>query len=509
MKKGTLTERQVIDIFEIIKQKASDKMQSGHLEQSICYIEVAAQWAYNYNFKYVDEDLEFLLQNISCSIKERLLQDRFTVNNGEERIVLVCNRTINGGEVTQQYSKALAKVGVPVLIIVLNRIVQINGVRIGSIEIPAYLQDKENITIKIIEESRSLMDTTEEVAREIRNFTPTKIFTHVWPWDARLIIAVMAAKQCPCYNINFNDHTFWIGKSMLDYLIEFRPYGASVSVDRRGVKLSQLLYLPYYPIISDDIPFQGFPFDRTGKVVIFTGGTEYKMLDEENLFFDIMDKVLDDNPNSIVFLASTSLREIKKRILRMKNGERVYTSKYRKDISQLFRNCDIYYGTYPLSGGLMCQYAAAFGKPILAYAKKRVELDEVDGIVNYHNEAPIAKNDLDTLFAYAKELCNDPLYRKSEGQRLRCAVINSQEFDKKLNDLLTGNYESKQMLPLDIAYDNIKEFYFNYANNYCNGYLSLLLKTFKFRSFIYFPRYSVLFVMRLLDFFIYKLKAFF
>ena len=43
MKKGTLTERQVIDIFEIIKQKASDKMQSGHLEQSICYIEVAAQ----------------------------------------------------------------------------------------------------------------------------------------------------------------------------------------------------------------------------------------------------------------------------------------------------------------------------------------------------------------------------------------------------------------------------------------------------------------------------------
>ena len=31
MKKGTLTERQVIDIFEIIKQKASDKMQSGHL----------------------------------------------------------------------------------------------------------------------------------------------------------------------------------------------------------------------------------------------------------------------------------------------------------------------------------------------------------------------------------------------------------------------------------------------------------------------------------------------
>ena len=54
----------------------------------------------------------------------------------------------------------------------------------------------------------------------------------------------------------------------------------------------------------------------------------------------------------------------------MKNGERVYTSKYRKDISQLFRNCDIYYGTYPLSGGLMCQYAAAFGNPILAYARK-------------------------------------------------------------------------------------------------------------------------------------------
>ena len=35
-----------------------------------------------------------------------------------------------------------------------------------------------------------------------------------------------------------------------------------------------------------------------------------------------------------------------------------------------FQNCDLFLSTYPTSGGLMCQYAAKYGKPILAYRDK-------------------------------------------------------------------------------------------------------------------------------------------
>ena len=492
-----LTEEQVINIFNRIKKKASEQIECGCLEKGLRYIETAAQWGYCFNFEYTDDDLEQLLQKMSHTIEGKL-DNIFGERNEGERIVFICNRTIDCGELTRQYSKALSVMGIPVLIITLNRIIKMDGIKIGSTETPSYLQGNPNVTIKVIEESKHLMDTTQEVAGMIRYFNPTKILAHVWPWDARLIVAIMAAKQCPCYNINFNDHAFWIGKSMLDYLIEFRPYGASISVQKRGLKVEQLIHLPYYPIISDDIPFQGFPFDRKGKVVIFTGGTEYKMLGEDNLYFDIMDTVLGDNANAVVFLASTSFIGIRQRISKMKNRDRVFVSKYRKDISELFKNCDIYYGTYPLSGGMMSQYAAFFAKPILAYANEKVALDEMDGIVNYHIDVPIAKNDLIELFSYAKKLCSDSLYRRTEGQRLFESVIKRQEFDEILKEVLVGNTKLKTMKLLDIDYDSIRRFYLNFANIYNNGNLVILLKTFHLFSFIYFPSYSLSFIARLL-----------
>lgn len=505
MRKTALTEERVINIFNKIKQKASKQIERGCLEKGIRYVETAAKWGYSYNFKYTDDDLEQLLQKISHTIKGKL-KDEFQVKNKGERIVFVCNRTIDCGELTRQYSKALSIMGIPVLIITLNRIIKMDGIKIGSTEPPSYLRDNPSVTIKIIEESKHLIDTAQEVAGMIRNFKPTKILAHVWPWDVQLIVAIMAAKQCPCYNINFNDHAFWIGISMLDYLIEFRSYGASVSVQKRGLKLDQLIHLPYYPIISDNIPFQGFPFDRTEKVVIFTGGTEYKMLGEDNLYFDIMDTVLGDNANAVVLLASTSFVGIEERISKMKNRERVYVSKYRKDISELFKHCDIYYSTYPLCGGMMSQYAATFAKPILAYANKKVGLEEIDGIINYHSEVSIAKNDLSILFSYAKKLCNDCLYRKSEGQKLCNSVIKPHEFDKRLNQILIGNMKLERMKLLDIDYDSVKRFYLNFANNFCGGYVSILLKRFKFYTFFYFPQYSAKFLLRLLDFIVLKLK---
>lgn len=49
------------------------------------------------------------------------------------------------------------------------------------------------------------------------------------------------------YLINLQDQTFWLGGNAIDYSIEFRPFGASVSMERRGLKREQLLMLPFYP----------------------------------------------------------------------------------------------------------------------------------------------------------------------------------------------------------------------------------------------------------------------
>ena len=51
---------------------------------------------------------------------------------------------------------------------------------------------------------------------------------------------------------------FWLGAKAIDYVLEFRQFGVSVSQQRRGIISQQQLLVPFYPII-DNNPFQGFP----------------------------------------------------------------------------------------------------------------------------------------------------------------------------------------------------------------------------------------------------------
>lgn len=60
------------------------------------------------------------------------------------------------------------------------------------------------------------------------------------------------------YLINPTDHAFWLGKSCLDFSIEFRDYGCNVSNKFRSIENNQIIKQIYYPIlISSD--FKGLP----------------------------------------------------------------------------------------------------------------------------------------------------------------------------------------------------------------------------------------------------------
>ncbi|WP_455664164.1 hypothetical protein [Phocaeicola sp.] len=488
-----ISEQQVRDVFETLKQKAKSKIAKGKYEEAIHLIELAAQWGYFYTYKYSDDVLESFLQKIAKFIKKELPQNELVAVDGKKRIVFVCNRIADNCELVQQYGRALVASSIPTLIIAINR-----ESPVGEQNILNDLQ-AANITIERVEDSNKYLDVVKKIAELISSYQPTQILAHVWPWDTRPIVAIMSAKQCPCYNINFNDHAFWIGKSMLDYSIEFRPYGSTISLEKRELKREQLLYLPYYPILSTNIPYQGFPFDRDGKVVILTGGSAYKMLGTDNLFFDRLDIILNDNSNAVVLLACGQLADIKARIKSMKNRNRVFTTSFRKDIASVFMNSDIYYGTYPMSGGLMSQYAAMLEKPIIAYAKEKVALDEMDGVVNYHNDLPIAFHSFEEMRIYAKRLCENERYRKAEGQRLYDSMIKQPEFETLFIDMMYGKHPMADNKTMDIDYDSISKFYLDYHNNNSAGDWSLIIKVLRLNAFLYFPQYTGRFLKAMLD----------
>lgn len=480
-----LSNNDVVHIYETLKSKAKKYLDKNELEYSMHLIEVAARWGYNYTFRYADDELEICLQRIAKEVRASLYNVGISQSvEKEERIVFVCNRVIENYELVQQYSRALTTSDIPTLMVVINR-----DSSIGNENIRRELQEADNIIVEWINDSHNYMDVTIKIASLICNFQPTRILAHVWPWDTRPIVAIMSAKNCPCYNINFNDHTFWIGKSMLDYLIEFRAYGSTISIERRGLKPEQLIHLPYYPIISINIPFQGFPFDRNGKIVIFTGGASYKMLGEDNLYFNNLDDILSDNSNTIVLLACSALENINKRVSKMRNRARVFITTSRKDITSLFLNSDIYYATYPVSGGLMSQYAAMLSIPIIAYAKEPCGLDEMDGIVNYHNNLPIAFHSSSGLRAYAKRLCRDKDYRVEEGKRLYGSMIKQTEFEKTFIDMMNGRHRIFNPQLLDINYNSISKFYLDYHNTYSSGQMIFLINTLRISAFTYFPQY--------------------
>ena len=80
------------------------------------------------------------------------------------------------------------------------------------------------------------------------------------------------------FQINLTDHAFWLGSTAFDYCIEFRNYGAGISLNERGIDFNKLILLPFYPYINKEQPFLGFDFDIDGKKILCVEDVDDKIL---------------------------------------------------------------------------------------------------------------------------------------------------------------------------------------------------------------------------------------
>ena len=446
--------------YELIVSSAQNSLIQGKISDTIKLIKCAAEYQYNINCIFTDDRLDYLLIQLS----NLLVINSDNYHAIQDNVILYDSFVWDNRGLTQQYLDALSNAKKYNIILVHNTcysdkskktIEYCNKHNIPTIELgTGSYEDRQNILIRTIE-----------------SFKPEKVLFHLYPSDILPLSTFYAYKQITKYQINLTDHAFWLGTRLIDYSFEFRNQGANISLKKRNLNCSQLLLLPYYPW-TEDSPFRGFPSDTDGKVKLFSGGSFYKYEGGDGAFLRIVKKILDENPNVVFLLAGDGYRENFERFVHDNHFERrFFLIGNRPDINQVMKNIDIYINSYPMIGGLMSQYAAINGKPILTYKDRSVE--DVICIKFYKK---LAIDDMDELCIEANKLIRDEKYRRAQGKMIREMIINQYEFRNAFSFAFNHNASPNTITDMDI-YESFYESYLNRINDGKNGlFLERLLQ---------------------------------
>ena len=232
--------------------------------------------------------------------------------------------------------------------------------------------------------------------------------------------------------VDLTDHAFWIGVNAFDYAIHCRVPSASNMVYHRGVDASRIRRMDCCPYISRDTEPLPFPFDIKNEKYVFSGGSLYKTLGDENLYFyKIIDHILAQH-NSIKFLfaGSGDDTELKKIITKYPN--RAFHIQERSDFIQMFENCIFFLNTYPMFGGLMMRYAAMVGKIPLTLKHG----SDHEGLLYEQEKRGIEFDTYEEIIAEADKLIDDSAYRTQKEKLLRGSVMTEEEFSRNVYTLI-------------------------------------------------------------------------
>ena len=441
------SKRDIVKGLNAIKAKAKKCFRAGDTQITIDLVDAYFSIAGQFNFNYVDNEIEALLKRISESV---ILQSNNYEPNREKWILYddFCTTYVLG----LQWLDALAATGKRILYITSRDIYSESRHKNILDRVSAY----SNVETLIIPQGGSI-ERAQSLYDGIVRFGASKIILHKYATASVMdLVLPILPSGMEKYVINLSDQTFWFGARFIDYCLEFRKFGASVSMQRRGLTKEQLLMVPFYPA-DDQNPFTGFPAECTrDKVVIFSGGDYYKTLDEERTYWRLVKELLDRYPQVVFLFATKNIpegdSEIKHFIADNHFEGRFIYIQFRPDIYQVFAHCDIYMGTCPTSGSLMSQLAAVNSKPILQFYKPGTSDDETEQALCINEKFLISYNDEEAFFNEADKLIHDAEYRRIKGRRLQSAMMHREQFNRLVLMTLSSNKTQFPIEEYDINY---------------------------------------------------------
>ena len=436
-----LTKKDIQNGIDAIKKKATKSFRIGNYTDAMHYLEVCSTIGGQFNLQYADDDLESLLKQIAKkTIKQVVdfepLPDNWVLYDD------FCTTYVLG----LQWLEAMALSGKNILYVTTRDVNKESRHK----NILDRVSEYQNVTVEIIPQG-NIFERAQALYDALVGFKVSKLVLHKYATTSVIdLVLPILPKEMVSYVINLSDQTFWLGAKYIDYCLEFRQFGASVSLQRRGLKREQLLMVPFYPA-DDRNEFGGFPPECTeDKTIIFSGGDFYKTLDDNRMYWKLIKNILDKYPQVVFLFATKNIPEGDSDIRRFIRdnyfeGRFIYIN-FRPDIYQVFAHCDIYMGTSPTSGSLMTQLAAINAKPILQYYEPGTPDDETEQALCINDSFKISFQDEKSFLQEADRLITNLEYRKSQGERLQKAMMQHEQFNKLVVDTLETN---KTQLPIN------------------------------------------------------------
>lgn len=450
------TKSDIEHIYRQLMRRARQNAEGGKGSQAVNDVKAAAEWAYHFNLFYADPEAEKLLKTIADTHIPHI-----QVPSGDEnRCVLMDSFCLDNRGLVQQYLRAMRKSRMRLLYLCTA-----STTAFGTDTLQELREENQAEVLLLAEKSLDPIQQARLAAEAIASFSPSRLFLHLTPWDGVALMACHAVEGPQTFNINLTDHAFWLGASFIDYNLEFRPYGMTVSLEQRHLQPHQLLPLPFYPIAPVSKDFCGLPSLPPTAIKILTGGSLYKMMGKQDIFFKLMDAVLSLSEDVYILVAGFQRDQRFDDLCRtMKHGDRVVQIGLRSDINAVFEHCDIYLSTYPMIGGLMLQYAAKHAKPIIAYHEAGDVMNLPEEIVNNYQNQYQSYSTIEDMTAYAARLIHDEAFRHSEGLVLQEGLMTEDRFAEAFLKTVTTHLPQWQWTRDRIDYKAFFERYLELEN---------------------------------------------
>lgn len=474
--------------YDVLKGIAFKAYKKGDFYTCVDAINTCARIAYLINSRLYDDELEQLILDLSGNMINKISD---TASQFDDDYIFIDSFGMDNRGLTQQYIRALIY-SRKRFTYVLN-----NDVKNDS-AIVKELNNYPKCKVVCLAKETSVQEYYDIVHAS----KPEKIIAHLSPWDIKSMLVLCAMNSVKRYLVNLTDHAFWLGKICCDFFIGFRGYSSYISLNHREISYDRLMEQPFYPIM-ESAPYAGLPLAEPRTKTIFTGGAFYKMYGDDAKFFKIIKRICEENCSvRFVIAGSGDEKPLAKFITDNNLNSEVSIIGPRKDITEVYKNIDIYLNTYPLMGGLMTQLAAMHGVPTVGYSPDDNPCNRGESFLLDNFEGKITFSDIEEMHKHINKLLREPSTYEASKNKLQRAVINVDEFNVSLNHILDNDKGIGASLNLNYDHEKFTQFYLDCENDYLNQYERTKLSRLKFKILKYAP---ILFVTTVARYILKKL----
>lgn len=328
--------------FSLIKKEIEQSIKNRDYYKAVCLLKYLCNFLYVVNCQYTDNDIEEMVNLLGNDIIGKIeMQESFNT------IVFYDGFGLLNRGIATIYIETFLKLNYKIIWIMYEWMPDVGQIIDKYSEIEFCVIPQMNI-----------MERLGYLKGKINKYRASTFFLYTRPDDIEGVMLFSCLQgKIKRYLIDLTDHAFWIGKSVVDYFIEFRSLGCFIAKVARGIDYRKLILLPFYPHERREYKYEGMPFEA-GKKFFFSGGSTYKIVGGRK-YVEIIEYVLNKYPDLYFVYAHEKGYVLNGALnnLKIRYGDRVVLVEERKDLDEVFKHALFFLSTYPIGGALMVQYA--------------------------------------------------------------------------------------------------------------------------------------------------------